>query len=93
MKKLKSLSILAVLLLLSAFPVIAGGKQETGEKAAAAPVKIQLAISPREVGKVIPSLINQFQQQNQGITVDWLKVPGVPNEQYTLVYFCPWVYG
>ena len=84
MKKLKSLSILAVLLLLSAFPVIAGGKQETGKKAAAAPVKIQLAISPREVGKVIPPLINQFQQQNQGITVDWLKVPGVPNEQHTL---------
>lgn len=64
----------------------AGGTQEGGSQKSAAQqsVSIQFAISPREVGKVIPSFINGFEQANPNVKVDWLQVPGVPNDQHTL---------
>ncbi len=71
------------MVLLSTVLSFASGKQEA---AASSPkeVSIQFAISPREIGKVIPPLIEGFQQENPGLTVDWLQVPGVPDEQHTL---------
>ena len=46
--------------------------------------QIQFSISPREVGKVIPQFIEEFEAENPNISVDWQQVPGVPNEQHTL---------
>ncbi|HUX11785.1 MAG TPA: ABC transporter substrate-binding protein [Spirochaetia bacterium] len=60
---------------------MAGGKQEPAMQK---PVSIQFAISPREVGKVIPDYISGFEKENPNIKVDWLQVPGVPDEQHTL---------
>lgn len=82
MKRGKKALACCCLLILSAagFAFAAGGQ----EKVAAERASVQLAISPREVGKVIPSLIEEFQAQNPGIEVEWLKVPGVPDEQHTL---------
>ncbi|MFA5015006.1 MAG: ABC transporter substrate-binding protein [Actinomycetota bacterium] len=57
----------------------APAEEETVEMA-----KIQLAISPREIGKVLPFLIDDFQEKNPNIEVEWLKVPGVPDEQHTM---------
>ena len=54
------------------------------EEEAVEMVKIQLAISPREIGKVLPFLIDDFQEKNPNIEVEWLKVPGVPDEQHTM---------
>jgi multiple sugar transport system substrate-binding protein len=75
--------LVAILLALFATGVsFAGGGQE--EKAAAEEATIQLAISPREIGSVIPPLLEEFQSENPNIEVEWLKVPGVPDEQHTL---------
>ncbi len=83
MKTLRTLTAILLLILLPTVFLAAGGKQETKAKTTAV-TKIQLAISPREVGKVIPPLLAEFHKENPGIVVDWLKVPGVPNEQHTL---------
>ncbi len=77
----KKALVFSLLILLGAGTAFAAGGQE---KTAAEQVSIQLAISPREVGKVIPGLIEGFQAENPGVTVEWLKVPGVPDEQHTL---------
>ncbi len=83
MKILKRITMILLLALLPTAFLAAGGKQEAKAKQPAV-TKIQLAISPREVGKVIPPLLAEFHQKNPNIVVDWLKVPGVPNEQHTL---------
>ncbi len=64
--------------------VTAGGRKESTTSTAQSPVSIQFAISPREVGKVIPDYITGFEKENPNIKVDWLQVPGVPDEQHTL---------
>lgn len=64
--------------------VMAGGKKESAATGTQSPVSIQFAISPREVGKVIPDYISGFEKENPNIKVDWLQVPGVPDEQHTL---------
>ena len=72
-----------VTLVVSAGMVWSSGEAESsaGE---AEEAEIQFSISPREVGKVIPQFIEEFEAQNPNISVDWQQVPGVPNEQHTL---------
>jgi multiple sugar transport system substrate-binding protein len=78
--KLRRIVTCVVFLLLTASMAFAGGAQEKEEGVA----EIQFSISPREVGKVIPSFIEGFEAENPNVKVDWLQVPGVPNEQHTL---------
>ncbi len=73
-----------ILLGLAAMVLAAGFTFASGSSESQKSVSIQFAISPREVGKVIPDFINGFEQTNPGIKVDWLQVPGVPNEQHTM---------
>ncbi|BER91278.1 ABC transporter substrate-binding protein [Thermatribacter velox] len=47
-------------------------------------VKVVLGISPREVGNVLPDLLEEFERENPQINVEWMKVPGVPGEQHSL---------
>jgi len=84
MKVLKIILIMTLAILVSVTLVFGEGKKEAEEKAVAEKVKIQYSISPREVGKVIPPLLEDFQNKNPNIEVEWLKVPGVPNEQHTM---------
>ncbi len=80
MKKIMFIMLLGILALSQ---ISAAGKQEK-----AAPgtkkVTIQFASASREYGKAIPELIARFEKENPNITVDWLKLPGVPNEQHTI---------
>lgn len=78
--KLHRIVTCVVFLLLTAAMAFAAGDQEKEEGVA----QIQFSISPREVGKVIPSFIEGFEAENPEVKVDWLQVPGVPNEQHTL---------
>ncbi|MFW5715211.1 MAG: ABC transporter substrate-binding protein [Spirochaetota bacterium] len=78
--KLHRIVTCVVFLLLTAAMAFAAGDQEKEEGVA----EIQFSISPREVGKVIPSFIEGFEAENPDVKVDWLQVPGVPNEQHTL---------
>lgn len=82
MKTGEKVLILILLALLSTGFAFATGKGEA--KAVTEKATVQLAISPREVGKIIPPLIEDFQSKNPNIEVEWLKVPGVPGEQHTL---------
>lgn len=77
---LRRISITLVLALVAGLVFAGGGQEEMGD----GPVTIQLGISPREVGAVIPVFIEGFESQNPGVTVEWLEVPGVPNEQKNL---------
>ena len=45
---------------------------------------IELASAAREYGEALPGLIEQFEAENPNIRVDWMKLPGVPNEQHTI---------
>jgi multiple sugar transport system substrate-binding protein len=47
-------------------------------------VRLVLAISPRELAGTLPGLIDQFEQEHPNIEIEWLQVPGVPGEQYSL---------
>lgn len=78
--KLHRIGTCVVFLLLTATMAFAAGAQEKEEGVA----EIQFSISPREVGKVVPSFIEGFEAENPNVKVDWLQVPGVPNEQHTL---------
>ncbi|HUZ18137.1 MAG TPA: ABC transporter substrate-binding protein [Spirochaetia bacterium] len=71
----------SVVVLVVGAVAFAGGTQES---TAAKQVSIQFAISPREIGKVIPDFISGFETANPNVKVDWLQVPGVPDEQHTL---------
>ena len=81
MKMWKTVFIFILIASFGAGFLFSAGQQDqaVGEKAT-----IQLAISPREVGKIIPPLIEEFQAANPNVGVEWLKVPGVPDEQHTL---------
>lgn len=76
MKKFLSIFMLSILVLTS---LTAAGSQEAVEN-----ITLQIGISTREVGASLPELLEGFQQENPNITVDWNKVPGVPNDQHTL---------
>lgn len=71
-------AIVGSMLLLLAPMGFASGQAEEG------PVDIQIGIAPREVGDVFPDLLDEFQEENPQINVEWLEVPGVPNEQKSL---------
>jgi trehalose/maltose transport system substrate-binding protein len=71
--------LLAIILTVSVF---ATGNQEEVESSDS--ITIQLGISPREVGAALPELLESFEAANPEITVEWNKVPGVPNDQHTL---------
>lgn len=77
----RSLLLFLGIILLSSASAFAGGTAEGGGQKS---ISIQFAVSPREIGKVIPDFIDGFQKENPGVTVDWLQVPGVPDEQHTL---------
>jgi multiple sugar transport system substrate-binding protein len=61
--------------------VFANGSQEVTEEG---PVTLQIGISTREVGAALPDLLASFETANPNMTVEWNKVPGVPNDQHTL---------
>lgn len=78
--KMKKTGLILAFLIITASFLFAAGQQEGMDEVK----EIQFSISPREVGKVIPGFIEEFEKENPNIKVDWLQVPGVPNEQHTL---------
>lgn len=72
--------IAAVLILLSVAALgFAGGGAEVDETA-----QIQIGIAPREVGDIFGQLLEEFEEANPNISVEWLEVPGVPGDQKSL---------
>lgn len=81
MRGARGLIVVAMAIAITGGIAFAGGSREGG---AGKQVSIQLAISPREIGKVIPDFISGFEKENPNVKVDWLQVPGVPDQQHTL---------
>jgi len=73
------LTALFLIVTLAALPLSASGGDEGSEN-----ISVQIGISTREVGAAMPSMIERFEAENPGISVEWNKVPGVPNDQHTL---------
>jgi len=73
------LSVLFIVIALVAMPLSANGGSDKSEN-----ISVQIGISTREVGAAMPSMIERFEAANPGISVEWNKVPGVPNDQHTL---------
>lgn len=48
-----------------------------------AQVSVEIGISPREIGAVMDEHIANFEKENPGIEIEWLKVPGVPGQQHS----------
>lgn len=81
---MKRSALLVFLAVLVPFALRAEGDSEKESVDDKDVVVIELASAAREYGEALPFLIERFEAENPNIRVDWMKLPGVPNEQHTI---------